>query len=251
METPQLEDYYWQERRVVREKVKKSEIEQKKNSDPYKKIKHLRKLLSDVEIKTSECDICHFVSKESLFRKIQCMDCKEEIYLCPNGKCTEIAFIEPLKEYCCLICLEFLSRKRKRDLLDFEVYDLKVKKLKSMAEYDDDNNYIILPFKDDESIACSELVGVSYSLRNEEIDEAVKSAYFECDICEMTLPKSEYIGDCSRCSKKLGSCCYYENQWSDRSSSTITIPEVTKFICPCCIDSLSFSFTSEEEEEEL
>jgi hypothetical protein len=134
--------------------------------------------------------------------------------------------------------LENESRKRKRDLLDSELYELK--KEKKLRKNTSLENVVILPYRCQESIASSGLIGVSNSLRVEEENEENK--YFDCDICDLALPVTSYIGNCMICEKKLGECCNYDQQWPYGGS--IDPLSSNEFICPFCVEKESFSISS-------
>ena len=238
-EAQDLETFYWNNRSLVRKKVKWAEVERNREDVENKNICHLRSLLSELSVETGECDVCGLVRKKESYEKVLCIECEEEREICLE-KCKENFFLHPAKNYYyyCLKCLSKESRKRKSDLLEAELYDLKVKKVKSELG---EENVVIFPFNCVEEIACSELVGVSYSLREEDYTD---NEYFVCDICHLTAKIGCLVGKCMECEKSLGSCCYYENQWSDRIGENFDFPESARFLCPLCVEEKSLSISS-------
>lgn len=233
MEKQGLETFYWKNRTSVRNRVKWAESEEKTSNE---KIRHLRNLLSDASINTAKCDVCKWATKRENFEQVQCIVCRKEREVC-STRCREKINLETLEGYCCLKCLSHESLKRKSDLLDSELYELKKqKKLKTDPSLE---NVVILPFRSDEAIIASGLIGVSYSLRKEEENE--DNQYFVCDICDITLPLTSYIGNCLKCEKKLGSCCNYDDQWPYGSVDSLSSQ---RFLCPFCVEEESFSISS-------
>lgn len=233
MEKRGLETFYWQNRTLVRNKVKLAQVEEKTS---HKKIRHLRNLLSDASINTAKCDVCKWVTKRENFEQVHCTVCRKEREVC-STRCKEKINLETLEGYCCLKCLSHESLKRKSDLLDSELYELKKqKKLKTDPSL---ANVVILPFRSEEAIITSGLVGVSYSLRTEEENE--ENPYFVCDSCDITLPVTSFIGNCLMCKKKFGLCCNYDDQWPYGTDDALS---TNQFLCPFCVEEESFSISS-------
>lgn len=222
-----LETFYWNNRTFLRKKAKGIRVLRDGDN-----VRHLRALLSEASISTGECHACCCVTKSEAFENILCIECKKEVDVC--FICKPYLYIEPMKGYCCLTCLTKETRKRKCDLLEAELYNLKSKKFVS------EKDVYPFPYKCEESITSSGLVAVSYSLREEYDDKE----YIECDICSLTSERSNLVGNCMQCGKTLGLCCYYENQWSDRVDGSFEFPESAKFLCPLCIEEKSFFVSS-------
>lgn len=215
------------------------------NDDLEQNIDHLQSLLSEKGVPTEECDSCRFISSGDYFEYTKCDGCGYTLIGCKEGKCTERFHFSTLDCHYCVECMRKANKKRKRaNLSEVELYQLKVKKIEK------DFCVKCFPYFEEENIS-SDMVGMSHTLREE--NESKENPYFKCGICESAHPMNYFVGNCGICEKKLGLCCYYENQWCDRIGKSdkeeFKFASCEKFLCPLCLDEESISSSSSSSSE--
>ena len=137
--------------------------------------------------------------------------------------------------------MQTVERKRKSELSEAELYELKVDKLKCQRP---EINYF--PHYEPEEVDHG-MISVSYE------DECCHGKMFVCGLCGIQLREEFCLGCCNKCGKKLGWCCFHEGQWFDRFVPPQAVPEYLKkslFMCPCCVENVSLTDSSSEDSED-